>query len=65
MEFLPIAILLAASLLTLFVTGLFAQPHAERATVRTLTPRALWSTVHRGNDVLAPTTPYGEFARRT
>ncbi len=59
MEFLPLAGLLVASLLALFVTGTFAQPRAARG----LTPRALWSTVVAGNDVLAPTTPYQQFAR--
>ncbi len=64
MEFLSVAILLVAPLLALYVTGVFTQPAADRAAARALTPRAVWSTVVRGNEVLAPSTPYSEYARR-
>lgn len=61
MEFLPIIALLAVSLLALFVIGAVMEPRAARA----VTPRAVWATVRRGNAMLAPTTPYQQFARRS
>lgn len=64
MEFLLIALMLVTPLFALFAIGRGTQPSTEQAGLGELTPRAIWSTVVRGNEMVAPTTPYGEFARR-
>ena len=66
MEFLStiaVALVVVAPFIALFVTGRLVQPRAERLPLTDLSSREIWSAVRRGNDLLAPTTPYEEYAR--